>query len=132
MAHRLGIGVNATNPSPTTSLSALLPAGVPAFTLEKLLARILTSFEALYTAFLAAGKFSADLKARYERDWLHTGQMVTVDGHGRGRIVGLEAEYGQLEVEEVGWGDVSTGKRWVVGADGNGFDFLRGLVKRKG
>ena len=124
--------MNATNPSPTTSLSALLPAGVPVFTLEKLLARILTSFEALYVQFLAAGRFTAEMKARYERDWLHTGQIVTVDGQGRGRVVGLEAEHGQLEVEEVGWGDVGTGRRWVVGGDGNGFDFLRGLVRRKG
>src|SRR5277367_123953 len=65
----VGIGLNTTNPAPTTSLNALLPllASLPSsrrhlasFTLEKLLARILTSFESIYKSFCRTG-FSREL-----------------------------------------------------------------------
>ena len=46
----VGIGLNTTNAAPTTSLNALLPPGQAPFTLEKLLARILTKFETIYTS----------------------------------------------------------------------------------
>lgn len=130
----VGVGLNTTNAAPTTSLTALLPPGVPPFTPEKLLARILTAFESLYRRFLAAGEFTDGMETSYRRDWLHEGQLVTLESEGgtRGRIVGLEREFGQLIVEQVGWGDIGTGRRLVVSGDGNGFDFLKGLIRRKG
>ena len=66
-----GIGLNTTNPAPTTSLNALLSDRIPPFTLEKLLARILTSFEELYGQFIRTG-FSRDLEELYYQHWLHT------------------------------------------------------------
>jgi biotin---protein ligase len=70
----VGIGVNVTNAAPTTSLNALLGAkgtqALQAFTLEKLLARILTCFESIYTRFRRRG-WDDGLNAEYLKWWLH-------------------------------------------------------------
>ena len=81
----VGIGVNATNTSPTTSLTALVarflgPRAAP-ITLEKLLARILTTFEELYIRFLRVG-FDREFEAMYYADWLHMHQVVTLEEEG--------------------------------------------------
>ncbi|KAI9673445.1 MAG: biotin holocarboxylase synthetase [Caeruleum heppii] len=129
----VGCGLNTTNPSPTTSLNALLPSHLPAFTLEKLLARILTSFEALYEHFCARG-WSLDLERKYHEYWLHTDQIITLTTTSpptRCRILGLTRDYGLLRAAELGWEDRATGKMWELQSDANSFDFLRGLVGRK-
>lgn len=146
----IGIGVNALNARPTTSLNLVLhdyvrrhghqlgARGLPPLTKEKLLARILTTFEALYARFLRAG-FDAVLRAQYHSLWLHTDQIVIVDGAeggggvaegGRARIRGLSAD-GLLVAEQLGWEDRGTGKEWALTSDGNSFDFMSGLVRRK-
>ncbi|RAL03524.1 biotin--[acetyl-CoA-carboxylase] ligase BPL1 [Aspergillus ibericus CBS 121593] len=132
----VGIGVNATNASPTTSLTALVarflgPRAAP-ITLEKLLARILTTFEELYIRFLRAG-FDRDFEAMYYEDWLHMHQVVTLEEEGgvRARIKGITRDYGLLLAEELGWDDRPTGRVWQLQSDSNSFDFFRGLVRRK-
>ncbi|KAI9797254.1 MAG: biotin holocarboxylase synthetase [Piccolia ochrophora] len=129
----VGIGLNTTNPSPTTSLNALLPPHLPAFTLEKLLARILTAFSTLYTTFLSAGVTDA-LLAEYYQHWLHTDQIVTLESENgaRARIKGITRDWGLLRAEELGWQDAPTGRVWELQSDANSFDFLKGLVRRKG
>jgi biotin--protein ligase len=121
----IGIGLNVSNAHPTTSLNSLLnssPYSSPGlggtqtarlrdFDLPRLLARILTTFEDVYSAFLHHGfaselqtkvpdmqKLSNDpykdraeksLEDRYYTHWLHTNQLVTlvdpdalaIDGH---------------------------------------------------
>ncbi|PYI01815.1 biotin apo-protein ligase [Aspergillus sclerotiicarbonarius CBS 121057] len=132
----VGIGVNATNASPTTSLTALVarflgPRAAP-ITLEKLLARILTTFEELYIRFLRAG-FDRDFEALYYEDWLHMHQVVTLEEEGgvRARIKGITRDYGLLLAEELSWDDRPTGRVWQLQSDSNSFDFFRGLVRRK-
>lgn len=128
----VGIGLNTTNAAPTTSLNALLPPNLPPFTPEKLLARILTTFEDLYARFLRTG-FDRALEDLYYRDWLHMDQIVTLETEGgaRARIKGITRDYGLLLAEELGWQDRGTGKIFQLQSDSNSFDFFKGLVKRK-
>ncbi|KAJ5725663.1 uncharacterized protein N7483_007020 [Penicillium malachiteum] len=135
----VGIGVNATNASPTTALTALAAryaspgaAEVSPVTLEKLLARILTTFEDLYTRFLRTG-FDRTFEEMYYEDWLHMHQIVTleVEGGARARIQGITRDHGLLLAEELGWGDRPTGRVWQLQSDSNSFDFFKGLVRRK-
>lgn len=126
----LGIGLNTTNPAPTTSLNALSPPHP--FTLEKLLARILTTFSSLYHTFTRTG-FDHTFEELYYKHWLHTDQIVTLEAEGgvRARIKGITRDWGLLLAEELGWEDRPTGKVWSLQSDSNSFDFFQGLVKRK-
>ena len=131
-----GIGLNTANAAPTTSLNQLVPLlqrrGLQPFTLEKLLARILSCFEDLYTKFLRDG-FDRRLEEMYYQDWLHMDQIVTLETEGgaRARIKGITRDYGLLMADELGWEDRSTGKTFTLMSDSNSFDFFKGLVKRK-
>ncbi|KAI9700829.1 MAG: biotin holocarboxylase synthetase [Candelina mexicana] len=128
----VGVGLNTTNPAPTTSLNAIIPSHLQPFTLEKLLARILTTFEELHTRFLRTG-FDRELEERYYRHWLHTDQIVTLEAEGgvRARVKGITRDHGLLLAEELGWEDRRTEKVWSLQSDSNSFDFFKGLVKRK-
>ena len=132
----VGIGLNATNASPTTSLTALrahyLPKDSASVTLEKLLARILTVFEDLYSRFLRTG-FDSAFEDMYYHDWLHMGQVVTLEEEGgaKARIKGITRDYGFLLAEQLGWGNRPTGRVWQLQTDSNSFDFMKGLVRRK-
>jgi len=125
----IGIGLNTTNAAPTTSLNALSPLK---FTLEKLLARILTTFSAFYTTFTQSG-FDQSFSEMYYKHWLHTDQIVTLEAEGgvRARIKGITNDWGLLLAEELGWEDRGTGKVFALQSDSNSFDFFKGLVKRK-
>ncbi|KAK2847627.1 hypothetical protein FQN49_005702 [Arthroderma sp. PD_2] len=133
----VGAGLNALNAAPTTSLNALLQAfkgtsNPEPPSLEKLLARILTTFEGLYARFLRTG-FDKDFEDMYYSDWLHMGQIVTLEEEGgvRARIKGITRDFGLLIAEELGWEDRPTGKVWQLQSDSNSFDFFKGLLKRK-
>ena len=119
----LGIGVNATNGRPTTSLDALLPPHLAPFRVERLLARILVRLEALYRAFVRRG-FTRELESAYYAHWLHGRQVVTLEPHGgaRARIVGITSDWGMLRAEELGSDDRPTGKMWALQSDENSFD----------
>ncbi|EXJ90358.1 biotin apo-protein ligase [Capronia coronata CBS 617.96] len=130
-----GIGLNTSNTAPTTSLNQLtqfLRKEVPPFTLERLLARILTVFDDLYARFLRTG-FDEVMEKMYYEHWLHMDQIVTLEAEGgqRARIRGITRDYGLLIAEELGWEDRETGRRWTLQSDANSFDFFKGLVKRK-
>ncbi|PHH89333.1 hypothetical protein CDD83_6232 [Cordyceps sp. RAO-2017] len=128
----LGIGINAVNARPTTSLSALLPAGAAPLRLETLLARILARFEAVHAHFRRHG-FSPDLERRYYRHWLHTGQAVSLEAEAgaRARVLGITRDWGMLRVEETDAEGRGTGRLWTLQSDENSFDFWKGLVRRK-
>ncbi|KAF6816364.1 biotin-protein ligase ligase [Colletotrichum sojae] len=129
----VGIGINATNSRPTTSLNALAPASLAGgFHIEALLARILTRIEAAYRQFRREG-FSRDLEERYYRHWLHSGQVVTLEAEAgaRARIVGITRDWGMLKAVEVDAEGRETGRNWALQSDENSFDFWKGLVKRK-
>lgn len=135
----VGIGINATNASPTTSLNAIVERFASRATvksspiiLEKLLARVLTVFEETYIRFLRNG-FDKQFEDMYYEDWLHMNQIVTLEEEGgaRARIKGITRDYGLLLAEELGWEDRPTGRVWQLQSDSNSFDFFRGLLKRK-
>jgi biotin--protein ligase len=68
----VGIGLNVANAAPTTGLNVLAAAkNLEPFQAEKLLARILTSFESIYNTFCREG-WSRDLEDEYYKQWLHT------------------------------------------------------------
>lgn len=126
----VGVGLNTTNASPTTSLNALKP--LAPFTLEKLLARIISCFSALHARFVRSGfdKYFEDL---YYKHWLHSDQIVTLEAEGgiRARIKGITTDWGLLKAEELGWEDRATGRFLTLQSDSNSFDFFKGLIKRK-
>ena len=126
----IGVGLNATNSSPTTSLNALNPPA--SFTLEKLLASILTTFSDLYTRFIHTG-FDEYLEDLYYKRWLHTDQIVTLENEAgmRVRIKGITRDWGLLLAEELGYEDRATGKIITLQSDSNSFDFFRGLIRSK-
>ncbi|ODA80190.1 hypothetical protein RJ55_03148 [Drechmeria coniospora] len=128
----LGIGINAINPRPTTSISDLLPTHAAPLHLESLLARIITRLEAIYAQFRRQG-FSDDLERRYYRHWLHTGQAISLEAEGgaSARILGITRDWGMLRVEETDSEGRGTGRLWTLQSDENSFDFWRGLVRRK-
>ncbi|EFR05115.1 biotin-protein ligase [Nannizzia gypsea CBS 118893] len=133
----VGAGLNALNPAPTTSLNALLQcfkstSNPEPPSLEKLLARILTTFEELYGRFLRTG-FDKEFEDMYYSNWLHMDQIVTLEAEGgvRARVKGITRDYGLLIAEELGWEDRPTGKVWQLQSDSNSFDFFKGLLKRK-
>ena len=112
----LGIGVNLSNPSPTTSLNALVDAlaktgqvkqPIEAMTNERLLARILTCFGELYEMFKEKG-FRGDIERMYYRYWLHDDQVVTLESEGgaKARITGVSGDWGLLVAEQVRDDDV--------------------------
>ncbi|KAF1986981.1 class II aaRS and biotin synthetase [Aulographum hederae CBS 113979] len=129
----VGIGLNTANHAPTTSLNALAAAErLPPFQMEKLLARILTCFESIYTRFRLTG-WNTELEALYLQHWLHSDQIVTLETEGgvKARIRGVTRDWGLLLAEELGWQDRPTGKLVSLQSDSNSFDFFKGLVKRK-
>lgn len=137
----VGVGLNTTNGKPTTSLDALLGAfaaktaggsAPPAFRTERLLARLVARFEALYREFVRMG-FSRDMEERYYAAWLHSGQVVTLEAEGgvTARVVGITRDWGLLKAVEVGPDGRDTGRTWALQSDENSFDFWKGLVKRK-
>lgn len=135
----VGIGLNVSNAAPTTSLNAVLAATsptLPAYTPEKLLARILTSFSTLYATFCRSG-FSGELERLYYTHWLHTAQTVTLETEGgvRARVLGITGDWGLLKAEEVvegvDGGERGTGRVFALQTDSNSFDFFRGLIRRK-
>ncbi|KAL8953923.1 MAG: hypothetical protein Q9222_000210 [Ikaeria aurantiellina] len=126
----VGVGLNTTNASPTTSLNALNPPY--AFAAEKLLARILTCFSDLYARFIETG-FDEYFENLYYGHWLHSEQIVTLEAEGgiRARIKGITTDWGLLKAEELGWEDRATGRVLTLQSDSNSFDFFKGLIKRK-
>ena len=129
----VGIGINTNNTSPSVSLSQLAAkAGLPPFTLEKLLASILTHFEELYKRFCRTG-FDTRFEKQYYDSWLHTDQIVTleIEGGARAKIKGITTDWGLLVAEEVNMDGRLTGKKFELMSDSNSFDFFKGLLKKK-
>jgi biotin--protein ligase len=130
----IGCGINSMNPHPTTCLLNIIPEGLTPHTQEGLLAKIFTTFSAMYEEFLEKG--FRDFEQKYYDRWLHKDQIVSIEGGlTRGKIVGINIEEGGaggLLVEEVNEKGQRLGKKCVeVVADGNSFDIMKGLIIRK-
>jgi biotin---protein ligase len=129
----LGIGLNVANPSPTTTLNAVAAKqNLPAFRIEKLLAKILVSFEDIYRRFCRTG-WDRYLETMYYANWLHSGQIVTVESAGgvKAKITGITKDWGLLIAEELGRDGTVTGRKVQLQSDSNSFDFFKGLLLKK-
>ena len=130
----LGCGINTTNSHPTTSLLHIIPEDLEAPSHEKLLANILSTFSDMYDQFLRSG--FREFEKRYYKRWLHEEQIVSIEhGMTRGMIKGINFEdggSGGLIIDEVDLQGRSLGRKPVeVVADGNSFDMMKGLLRKK-
>ncbi|CAM6035662.1 unnamed protein product [Sphagnum compactum] len=130
----IGVGLNVANQHPTICLDTLLHelcSDPTTLTRHELLAAILGRFEVLFKVFLSQG-FSA-LESKYYQRWLHSGQTVELEEREEGsskvskvyvRIQGLTAT-GYLRAVD------DSDDPYELHPDGNSFDFLQGLVRKK-
>jgi biotin---protein ligase len=130
----VGCGINTTNPHPTTSLLHIIPEELEHPTHERLLANILSTFSDMYVEFLDTGFVTFEQK--YYQRWLHEEQIVSIEnGMMRGKIRGIDCEdggSGGLLIDEVDISGRSLRRPMVeVIADGNSFDMMKGLLRRK-
>ncbi|OLL21649.1 Biotin--protein ligase [Neolecta irregularis DAH-3] len=100
----------------------------PEYQIETLLARFFTIFEEMYEIFITKGSFQL-FQQQYYRRWLHSGQLVSVEGV-RAEILGITDD-GLLSCEEVDETSRRIGRKWALQPDGNSFDMLKGLIRRK-
>ncbi|KAJ3231830.1 biotin holocarboxylase synthetase [Chytriomyces hyalinus] len=133
----IGCGLNVANNLPTTSLNELIAqhnsetndnnTKLAPLTRERVLARILSTFESMYQVFAAQPLYAfAPFIAKYHDAWLHTDQYVYLqDQKVSARIVGLD-ESGMLKAEGVEDREV-----YLLQPDGNSFDMMKGLISRK-
>ena len=138
-----GLGVNVSNYAPSISLNTIvnkLNSGVRKtknlpplrhFTIEELLAKYYVILGAMFTKFRFMG-FGAFEDLYYKR-WLHSNKIVTLEQHNnvKAKIIGISKDYGMLIVEEVDRNNKPIGKTYELQPDGNSFDMMKGLLKKK-
>ncbi|KAI0685185.1 hypothetical protein BC835DRAFT_1290884 [Cytidiella melzeri] len=128
----IGCGLNVLNPPPIASLASFAPEKKP--TMERTLAILMTTFEAMWNTFIAGqGSFEPFMDLYLDR-WLHSDQLVTLTTttpHKRVRIVGITSDHGLLRtIPERGDYDGSNGFIDLQ-PDGNSFDLMAGLIMTK-
>ena len=129
-ADRSGCGLNTLNSAPTTCLRdlAATDSAQSRITLERVLAAIMDRFSTMWDDFLAHGSFDPFM-GRYIQAWIHSDQVITIEEpERRVRIVGITPDYGLLRTEPV---DAGVPGFIDLQPDGNSFDMLANLVKRK-
>ncbi|KDN37679.1 class II aaRS and biotin synthetase [Tilletiaria anomala UBC 951] len=151
----VGCGINCLNSRPTTSLSdlisihnATLPtdrSALPLVSQEALLGAILATFEQLWNIFIKTGTFEP-FKELYRDIWLHSDQEATLmdtDPPTHARIVGISSDFGMLRAVPVehqitsadydAWSKSATTTSPFIDLqpDGNSFDMLQNLIRRK-
>lgn len=134
----VGIGINVSNEEPTTCLNTMLRDCIAgehhhhhadgiAFTREEIVAGISNALEGMLDGLASLG--FEPYTSEYYASWMHTGQKVVVredDGSDGSvvTIVGLTDQGYLLGVDDAG-------QACELHPDGNSFDFLNGLIKRK-
>ncbi|RKP27550.1 biotin-protein ligase [Syncephalis pseudoplumigaleata] len=136
----IGCGVNVDNRAPTTSINWLVAMHNEAhgtqlapFTVEEMLALIVTRLDSFYRQFLQSGFHS--LLDLYYQYWLHSGQVVTLADQGavRARILGITPDYGLLETVavDVNGAELSPRQLYTLQPDGNSFDMMHNMISNK-
>lgn len=139
----IGIGINVSNAAPSKSLNRLVdeindrirvPQGKPPyghFEEEPLLAYFMHIWEDMIRNFQFQG-FRAFEQEYYDK-WLHTDKIVTLEQYGNTKAVikGVSSDFGMLIAEEVDRDNKPTGKLFELQPDGNSFDMMKGLLKKK-
>lgn len=124
---------------------------------EKLAGAILSTFDSIWKTFMQHEGDFRPFVERYRQVWLHSDQETTLtsdairgdggregEGEERVRIVGISSDYGLLQAvprtsnvysrDGKAWGDTKdSGAAGIIQLqpDGNSFDMLQNLVKRK-
>lgn len=138
----VGCGVNCLNQKPTTCIRALVTD--EAVTQEGCAGAIMATLESLVRVFADTNYTFEPFANAYREAWLHSDQPVELSdapGEPRRRIVGITSDYGLLRTVPYDASIRATDPRaWsaapIPGAadvqpDGNSFDMLRGLVRKK-
>ncbi|KAH3663772.1 hypothetical protein OGAPHI_005175 [Ogataea philodendri] len=103
----VGTGLNISNEGPTTALNLVIKElnkrehlNLAPITPERLLAKYLSIFNLMLERFKVDGL--APFLDLYYRQWLHSGQNVTLDQHGgaKAKIVGISKDFGLLVARE--------------------------------
>jgi biotin--protein ligase len=128
----IGIGLNVSNTSPTICVNDVARrAGVSETCREAVLASFMHIFEEMYARFYVTG-FAA-FETAYYKAWLHSGQDISMEGdvvRGTGarvddlRVEGIDLASGLLRAR-------GRGQVYLLQPDGNSFDMMKGLIKRK-
>ena len=138
----VGCGINCLNNEPTTSVHALAHDDTPV-TQEACAGAIMAALESLVRVFADVGYTFAPFAEAYEQAWLHSDQdvcLADMPDEPR-RIVGITSDYGLLRTvprqapirasDACAWCATPVPGVVDVQPDGNSFDMLQGLVKKK-
>lgn len=122
-----GSGTNVSNEKPTTSInSRLREMGLDLHvSSEKLLARFMVTLDVMINTFQVKG--FAPYEQMYYKYWLHSGSKVILERYGNvgATIKGISPDSGMMIAED------ENKVRYELQPDGNSFDMLRGLIRRK-
>ncbi|XP_076941765.1 biotin--protein ligase 1, chloroplastic-like isoform X2 [Bidens hawaiensis] len=125
----VGVGLNVDNDKPTTSLNAALQKLTCGyrFSREDITSAFFNKFEHLFHILINQG--FKPLEELYYKTWLHSGQKVTVQDpelllENVVTVQGLTSSGYLLAIAD-------NGEMYELHPDGNSFDFLKGLVRRK-
>lgn len=120
----IGVGVNLLSDLSLPNITHLndylmVPVGK-----EEFLNELLERFKYSYEEFLASDQFPFE---DFYANWLHTNQIIESESEAcdKMRIIGIN-EFGYLVAK-----DIRTGKVNEYEPDGNSFDMMRNLIKRK-
>lgn len=157
----VGCGINTLNARPTTSLSDLIeeynlsnPNQKPLeiVSQERFAGAILATFERMWNTFLKNGGSFMPFIEAYRRAWLHSDQETLLSDTippTRARIVGITSDHGLLRCvpvhadgtssfgqvnadSELAWGSSTSAGQFIdLQPDGNSFDMLQNLIRRK-
>lgn len=138
-----GLGINVYNEAPSTSINAILTklnhgarftrrlVPLRPFSIETLLAKFLVTLESMLAEFKYQG--FAPFEQAYYKYWLHSNKIVVLEQYNnvRAMIKGISLESGMLIVQEVDENDAPIGNVYELQPDGNSFDMMKGLLKKK-
>lgn len=139
----IGIGINVDNLAPSKSLNTFIDelnknvrtpnnqSCYGHFRMEILLAKFMSIWEPMVRDFLYQG--FEPFEQEYYKLWLHSDKIVTLEQYGNVKAIirGISKDYGMLVVEEVDRNNKPIGKTFELQPDGNSFDMLKGLLKKK-
>jgi len=138
----VGCGVNCLNDEPTTCIRALVSDET--VTQERCAGAIMAALESLVRVFADADYTFGPFANAYRDAWLHSDQPVELSdapGEPRRRMVGITSDFGLLRTvpydapmratDPRAWSAAPIPGAVDVQPDGNSFDMLRGLVRRK-
>lgn len=134
----IGIGINVDNAAPSKSLNTFIDEindstgrSYGHFEAEPLLARFMSIWEQMLRDFAYQG--FAPFEGTYYDLWLHSNKIVTLEQYGNTKAIirGISKDFGMLIAEEVDRNNTPLGKTFELQPDGNSFDMLKGLLKKK-